>query len=90
MKIFKYELRPKTVQTLQIPAEAKILSAHAHDNGGVFVWVLLDPYEETIARKIAVIGTGHEHNFVDHYFIDSVHHTVSGMHLVWHIFEVLD
>lgn len=90
MKIFKYELEVINSQTLQLPADAVILSVK-NQNEKICLWAIVDPDSNKLQdRRIRLFGTGH--TFPDAYeeefkFIGTV--VQMGGQFVWHVFEDL-
>jgi len=83
--IYKYELGIGDIQKISMPKDATILSAGTQ-NGKVFIWAGVNPYEETEERVFMIVGTGngsYSTNVVK--FIE----TVFAGQYVWHIFEVV-
>lgn len=84
MTIFKYELRPIDEQMVQMPAGAKVLSAH-EQHGGVCVWALVDPDKPLASVRFRVLGTGHEFENPEAWkFVDTV--KLMGGNLMFHVF----
>ena len=84
-KVFKYPLMAVDSQEVGLPDEAEGLSVHAQ-HGQVCLWALVDDDQPTRARKVRIVGTGHDLDDIDldeYEFIGSV----LMMHdaLVWHI-----
>lgn len=59
MKIWKYQLVPG-VNHIDMPAGAKILSAHSQSGGDVAIWALCNPQMPTHVRCIMVVRTAEE------------------------------
>ena len=83
--IWKFGLDPADTQPVQMPQNARILSAGVQDNDFV-VWAAVDPRAPTVARRFAIHGTGHavqddtaEGAFINTVFIGP---------LVFHIFDL--
>ena len=62
MKVWKYSLKQVGLQHIQMPVGAKLLSVQAQ-NGGLSLWVLVDPHQvdDAETRRICIIGTGHHY-----------------------------
>lgn len=59
MKIFKYPILVTDVQSLEMPAGAKVLSiAEQHER--VCIWALVDPSAPIVLRRLVIHGTGHQ------------------------------
>lgn len=81
MRIYKYPLKLEVVQKVEMPEDAKILSAQLQ-NGVLCIWALVSTDRELEDRTIHTIGTGWETDFL-YKFISTVQ--IDG--LVWHIFD---
>lgn len=81
--IYKYVIKHKQEDTLQIFKHAKFLSVHMQ-NKQICAWFIVDPSEHTELRTFSVIGTGWEEDFNIKQYIGTVH----DVPYVWHIFEV--
>lgn len=84
MKIWKYTLE-EPVNNFRMPQGARVLSAAAR-NSDVCIWVLADPDQELVERRILAAPTGARlpTDVCTAIFIGTVMHP-SG--LVWHIFD---
>ena len=82
--IWKFPLELKDLQNISIPEGAEILNC-AIQNGGVFLWALVDPSLPLQRREIEMIGTGNEIPEEERRYISTI---IDGA-LVWHIFEVI-
>lgn len=80
--IYKYQLDPSDEQVVEMPANARILSAH-EQRGMPHIWAVVDPDSETEKRKILMRGTGHAAPPASAPFIGTVFHGP----FVWHIFD---
>ncbi len=83
--VWKFPLGRASIQDVQMPRDAQIL--HVGLQGGwLNVWAGVDPVfrDDTVPRRIQVVGTGHEE------LPDNVWHlgTVQQGPYVWHVFEV--
>ena len=89
MVIYKYELQITGIQTVQMPAGAKILSV-ANQHGILCLWALVDPVKPKTDRNIAIFGTDQSIDFGENSFNDK--HLFIGTVLKdpfsWHVFEV--
>ena len=85
MKIYKYQFGIKSLQHIEIPLGAKILSVQAQ-RGALCLWALVDPDPGAVTRAhpIRVYGTGHPCDEDPRNFIGTVQ-TNEGA-LVWHVF----
>lgn len=83
--IYKYKLQVETMQDIELPKGAKILSS-AVKGDDIFIWVRVDTTQEDKEyHSIMVYGTGHDVDpSADLRFID----TVFMRDLVFHVFEV--
>lgn len=80
---YKIDLGP---QNIEMPKNAKILSAHFH-SGGLFIWAAVDFAEKRKERrKIIVIGTGQIWN-ERHHDLNAFIGTIIQGAFVWHVFE---
>ena len=89
--IYKYEIPIDGEFTLELPLGARILSVQAQPQDGllmnndkVFIWAIVNPYNEKIKRKFHVHGTGNP--LYDHYKYIGTFQVYNGR-LVWHLFE---
>jgi hypothetical protein len=83
--IYKYKLSVDTVQAIELPTEAEILSAGAQGKD-IYIWVLVDPESpKKSLRRIHVYPTGQEMK-ADMYSIRFLG-TVTFDSLVFHVFE---
>ena len=82
--IWKFPLELKGLQNISIPEGADILNC-AIQNGGVFLWALVDPSLPLQRREIEMIGTGNQIPEEERRYISTI---IDGA-LVWHIFEVI-
>ena len=82
--IWKFPLELKGLQNISIPEGAEILNC-AIQNGGVFLWALVDPSLPLQRREIEMIGTGNQIPEEERRYISTI---IDGA-LVWHIFEVI-
>lgn len=85
--IWKYTLEVVDSQTVEMPRDAKILSAQMQ-NGKLCLWAFVNTESPHNERDIVIFGTGHkmpEDCAMSH--IGTIQTT--GGYLVWHIFEKL-
>ena len=84
MKIFKYELLPKSEIVLWLPKGAQLLSVQTQ-NSIPCLWAMVDPNAKLEERRLRFAGTGHfiepgEYKFIDTFQMGS---------LVFHVLEIL-
>lgn len=85
--IWKHYLSAKTVQTIQMPAGAQILTAQVQRDE-ICLWAMVDEvYQEYEARKIEVLGTGISAEEIKRTHIGTVQ--MNNGDLVFHVFERL-
>lgn len=85
--IYKYQLGVTDVQTVELPAGAKVLSVGTQRES-IFAWALVNTDRDTEPRTFVIKGTGHpieSGELDDTRFIGTV--MLSGGALVFHIFE---
>jgi len=84
--IHKYQLEGHNVQSINLPAGAKILAA-SHQADNIMLWALVDTDNQLEMRKFGIWGTGHNIDTAKNMrHIDTVF--IGG--LVFHVFELLD
>jgi hypothetical protein len=81
--IWKATLDLRGVQDVTVPEGAEILTAR-EQHGQVCIWFKCDPFAAKVARRIALVGTGHPAP-PDGRYLGSAH--LDGGHLVLHVFE---
>lgn len=83
--IWKFPLKLISVQQVEMPMGARILSAHMQ-RGIPCIWAeISDPKAPKEAKEIHIIGTGHEFNNSG---LVPIGTTMTDDHsLVWHIYE---
>lgn len=90
MKIFKYDIYPKSLIELPMPEGAIFLSSsqQLEDEQGKFqTWWLVDPSATgNTVRQFKVVGTGHEFDSNGLSFLSTT--VCNGGTLVWHLFEI--
>lgn len=85
--IWKYKLAARTVQTIQMPVGAQILTAQ-FQRDEICLWAMVDEvYQAFEGRKIEVLGTGESAPEAKRKHIGTVQ-TNNG-DLVFHVFERL-
>ncbi len=86
LEIFKYILKLRDEQEVELPAGASILCCQAQGNEP-YLWAIVDPEAPTELRRIFIVGTGHELPFEPHAtrYIGTVQQ--HGGVLVLHVFE---
>lgn len=82
--IWKYKLTITDEQTITMPPEAKVLSAHEQD-GELCIWALVTPATAKSARTFLVIGTGNPCPPLTN--CDFIGTVLMPNGLVWHVFE---
>lgn len=87
--IYKYELQATDFQEVRMPEGSKILT-FGIQNGGLLLWVLVDPAAPKKPYKFLLIGTGHfiptEKPILEIY--DYVGTTIGHLgQFVWHLFQ---
>lgn len=84
--IYKYKVEATDLPSVIMPVYADILSARAIGDE-IYVWATVDDTHPTIARQLAVYGTGHKiDENLNLRFIDTV--IMYDGKLVFHVFEV--
>lgn len=87
MKIWKFILEITDAQQVQMPKNAKILSAQLQ-HGKLCVWALCDEEAELATRKFNVYGTGHKLPENAHIGEFVATFQMAAGSLVFHLFEV--
>lgn len=89
MRIFRYRLDITDEQTLDLPANAEVLSVGPPRDGldQLDMWALVDVTATKELRTFQIFGTGHPMSATYSRFIGTVP-THEGM-FVWHVFEKL-
>lgn len=83
--IWKFQLSVTDIQSLYIPADAKILSVQVQ-HGEPCVWALVDTDKRDESRVLRTFGTGHPIGTSDNLvFIGT--YQLHGGGLVFHVFE---
>lgn len=82
MVVWKFRLSLTEEQTIELPGGATILSTQ-NQGGQICLWAIVNPEQEKVAKRIAIIGTGNPMPSGVQRFIGTVLMT----HFVWHIFE---
>jgi hypothetical protein len=81
--IYKYELALTEKQVIQMPDCAEILSVQIQ-NGGIFLWALVNPNYKNKDVLIAIYGTGNPIYRTNETYISTCQ--LNGF--VWHIFRL--
>jgi len=86
MTIYKFYLKLEGEQVIKIQANHEILSV-GEQFGDLYLWVLVNPDEKLVDKKIFIYGTGHlmEKDVTKNRYLGTV--ITEGGNLVWHIFE---
>lgn len=81
--IYKYTLRFSDRQTVQMPANAQILSIQNQTSDPV-IWAVVDTDQPMVERRFHMFGTGMQATHVD-----NLHYLASVQFgpFVWHFFE---
>lgn len=93
MIIYKYELHAHGITTLEIDAEARILSADVQAGNFIedamkyVVWILVNPNAPKILRRILVANTGQEIETTKTLRFVA---TVQYIGIVKHVFEIIE
>lgn len=82
--VWKFPLEVVDRQTIEMPADARILSVQTQ-HGTPCLWAAVDPGRETVLRTILVVGTGHPHGELPESFIGTFQ--LYAGDLVFHVFE---
>ncbi len=82
--IYKYTLEVASLQTLELPAGARLLTAQMQGDA-LRLWAIVNPDHPTEGRTILISGTGNPFPEGTVAYIA----TVQQGPFVWHIFEVL-
>jgi len=88
--IHKYPLKVAGQQTVEMPADAQILSVQMQGQK-LCIWALVTPTLPMVDRKIEVFGTGKpvsELPMAGRNFLGTVQ--TAGGALVWHVFEKIE
>jgi len=85
MTIWKYPLKVTDIQNVEMPAGARVLSAHVQRDT-ICVWVLADPAADRVRRQFRIFGTGVPVGEIPMAeFVATVHFLRVG--LVFHVFD---
>ena len=84
MRIWKFPLQVASLQTIEMPAGARILSVQTQF-GRPELWALCDETAPLSERRIAVYGTGQPMPNVYGKYVGTFQ--LDGGHLVFHAFE---
>jgi len=83
MKIFKYEIKVKELQQIEIAGFRKVLKV-AEQNENLFIWCVVNDNDKQIDIKtVCVFGTGQELPVYKPNYFDTV---ITNNGLVWHIY----
>ncbi len=82
--IWKIELKPNDIQTVEMPAGARILHCREQDDVPC-IWFLCDPDVLTQPRRFRMYGTGHEEEVFGQYLGTCM---LRDGRLVVHVFEI--
>jgi len=83
--IWKFKLRETDKQEVEMPANARVLSAGIDPSGELVVWALCDQNAPKVVRVVAVLGTSNPYwpdesaKFIG---------TVLQSPFVWHVFDL--
>jgi hypothetical protein len=80
--IYKFSLAIGQGTYLELPKNARV-RAVGHQNGGVVMWVQLQPDAPKVRRVFTVVGTGWDGIGRDDLYVGTVQVTP----YVWHVFE---
>ena len=83
---WKYILKVKTTQEIEIPLDAKVLHA-GEQHGEICIWCEVNPDHFTETRTFQVYGTGHSMPPANRKFINTV--LMSGGYYVYHVYELI-
>lgn len=82
MEIWKYTLPVNRGTKLEMPKNARVLSAQ-NQHGEVTIWAEVAPWDERETRTFSVVGTADEFDGTGLRFIDTVQTGI----LEWHVYE---
>lgn len=86
MRIWKFPIGIVDLQNLLMPEGAEILTAQVQE-GGLFLWALVNPAAPAQRRVIEILGTGFEIADAERKHIATAQ--MADGSLVWHVFERL-
>ena len=81
--VWKYPLEMLEMQTIQIPAGAKLLHVDTQGTERPVLWAAVNPDMPMENRRFVVVGTGHLEIPKDCVYVG----TAVGPVYVWHVFE---
>jgi hypothetical protein len=82
-QIWKYPLGNGSPQEIAMPEHADILTVQNQD-GHACLWVMVNPQNDKVKRRIHIIGTGHDMPSEETLsYIGTIQQGI----FVWHIFE---
>ena len=87
--IWKFELETTDNQTIEMPANAEILTVQTQAQKP-YLWALIDPTEKKEKRLIEIFGTGHDLHYdigVSRNYLGT--YQIEGGSLVFHVFEYI-
>lgn len=85
-KIYKYPVRIADQFTIEMPAQAQILSVHMQGESPQ-LWALVRPTAPCVRRAFAIRGTGHDATFMGEApFVGTFQ--LHGGALVFHLFDL--
>ena len=87
-KIYKYEISPDNIVTLNLPFGAELLSVQ-NQNEHVCLWALVNPKNTVVKRYFKVFSTGESINLDVNYDYIGTFQLQNGS-LVFHLFEILE
>lgn len=85
--IWKFPLEEAGMQTIEMPAEARLLTVQMQGNQGLMLWAQVDPAADREHRQIAIYGTGHEVPVNEDGAYLGTFQVGNGM-LVFHVFDL--
>lgn len=89
--IYKYEIFPDDIVTLDLPFGAEILTVQTQKDK-VCLWALVSPDLSVVKRYFRLAGTGHEIDYsnsnIKHEYINTFQ--LSNGNLVFHLFEIIN
>lgn len=85
-QIWKFNLLVQSIQKIEIPRGAEIISVQSQNGIGV-MWAICDTMAEKETRTFMVFGTGHNIPSKGLKYMGT--YQENGGSLVWHLFEVI-
>jgi len=84
--IWKYEIKVRDKQVIEMPILAELLSVQTQRNS-VCIWALVKPKNPLVHRRIQIVGTGHDlTRRIMGKFLGSIQFPDDG-DLVFHVFD---